>query len=340
MSSRSIPNKVLSLGVMSNNYNYEMDDEPSFSGSHYVAPSKQMTMGANSPSYQEKLLAQSRFRAKLENDQTKEPSSSRRPYVRKEYDEPDVGLPIGKDISKEEEHRNKRASQDAYRAMIAEAQARPAPSNDRQPIQRRQLSGNDENTWMIGRSEDPRENAYRQDEFNARVRGDMMDKEDRLRRLAAAEKETFTGLLIGRQESIDRKNKKSFASNESNIFYADVPQESFRETNRARMEEVEKNVNNSGLVLKHAKAPTKDLPPFVYAEERHRSTPEGRTGSLQRQPYDNNKPFIIGSENAPASGSRSVRNKQTEYREALSRDIARKDSMRAQNDAMYARREL
>jgi len=335
----AIPNKVLSLGVMSNNYSYAANNDEQEYSSQYVPPSKSV-IGANSSSHQDKMLAQARYRAKLESDQGKEPIESRKAFTRREAEEVDIGLSIGKDVSKEQERRDKIAAQEKYRSMIAEAQSRPAVSGDRRAVQR-PVREDDENSWSIGRAQDKNDAASRQREHNARVQGDMADKQERLRRLAAAEKETFSGLLIGRQDDADRKKKKSHASasSENNIFSADSPSKyAERDSNRARMREMEAAVSPSGLVMQHAKAPKKVMPPFVYAAEERR--PGQQNGSARREAYDNNKPFEIGSENNPSNSAEARKNRQSEYRLALSRDIEEKDDVRVRNEYLITRKEL
>lgn len=216
--------------------------------------------------------------------------------------------------------------------MLQEArEAEPIPSERRQI---RRSIPQEENSFTIGHEENFGAAEQRQQEYLRKLRDDLREKEERRARIDEMERRSYEGFLIGKQEEEKRKSKTVRPQATSLVLSMPPPKTNRRAENMAKIEQVTQCLSPSGLVLKHAKAPTSAVPPFLYAEE---APVEGEQRVMQ---YDSNKPFVIGSEPAAADQSHARKLRQEQYREQLSNDIAENVQIKKAVNRYHTTREL
>ena len=183
-----LPNRVVSLGVMS--YPHDGEPENNFGeGSSMIAGPSLAESGTRSfPSKEARRIEQDRYRAKLENDKKRTIPVDRKPFARSSAaSEPTIeGLPIGGRLKSESELRSEKvAAQESYRNMVAEAKAREPVYNERLPIVR--ASDVEEDTFAIGKVPDKRLSDSRAKEYQSNLKEDIRLQADRQARIAAVE---------------------------------------------------------------------------------------------------------------------------------------------------------
>lgn len=263
---------------------------------------------------------QEKYRTLLEYDSIREAPKDRKPFVRREASDCDVGLDIGGNNDKSSLRVKKLASQAAYRQMLADEKAR-APIEAtytaiRKPSPKWENTDDTKGHFSIGGGPSNLNKTQLERnsrEYHAQVATDIHLREQR--RLNEKNDKVYTGLIIGKEEI--KKHAKKSVKRVENCGYSNV----FPSANDGYDESAEKlrKKQQNDLIL-------------AQTTKNAAVAPKAKRGSEEDTyvNYSGLTGLAIGFE-----GSKEERNemkllKQQEYMRQLGDDVALKENVRAE----------